>query len=97
MWAERYDRVLEDIFELQDTLTERIAATVAPEIERAIRKGSSANQRLDLDAWDSFQRGMAHQYEYTKEGIERARDMFKRAIEIDPGFGKAYAALASRI
>ena len=94
VWAERYDRELEDIFELQDTLTERIAATVAPEIERAMRKGSLATKRLDLDAWDRFQRGMAHQDEYTRDGIERAREMFMRAIEIDPGFSQAYAALA---
>jgi adenylate cyclase len=93
VWAERYDRDLEDIFALQDELTERIAATVAPEIERAVRSGSASGQRAGLDAWDLYQRGMAYQNEFTKGSNERARDMFARAIEVEPTFAKAHAAL----
>ena len=92
-WAERYDRDLEDIFELQDEITQRIAGTVAPELERSERKRSVAVQRQDLSAWDCVQRGMSLLYQFTTDGTEASRKLFRKAIDVDPNYGRAFAML----
>ena len=94
VWAERYDRDLEDIFALQDELTERIAATVAPELERAERGRSGSKKPSDLQAWDWYLRGMAYIHETSKEGNRRAREMFERAVTQDPTYSRGHAGIA---
>lgn len=94
VWAERYDRKIGDIFELQDEITERIAATVAPELERAERQRSTSRQPSDLRAWDYYLRGMSLLHEFSKEGNQQAREMFERAIALDPTYSRGYMGLA---
>ena len=94
VWAERFDRELADIFELQDELTQRIAATVSPELARSEQKRSARSQRQDLDAWDYIQRGTFHSYQFNREAGELGRDMFQKALEIDPGYARAFAEIA---
>ena len=94
VWAERFDRELEDIFALQDEITERIAATVEPELGRFEQRRSATKHPTSLDAWDYCQRGMYLLYKFTKDGIEQSRDMFKRAIELDPTYSQAHTGLA---
>ena len=94
VWAERYDRRIGDIFELQDEITERIAATVVPELERAERQRSTSKQPNDLKAWDFYLRGMSLLHEFSKEGNQQARDMFERAIALDPAYSRGYTGLA---
>ncbi len=94
VWAERIDRQIGDIFELQDELSQRIAANIAPEISRAEYQRSIASRQTDLDAWDYLLRGRAELRNRTPEGHAKAREMFKRAIEFDPGYSEAYAGIA---
>ncbi len=94
IWAERYDRDLQDIFALQDEITEHIAAIVEPAIERTEQKRIVAKPPNDLAAWEFWLRGYAHIYEETEEANEKAREMFHRAIEVDPHFSRAYTGLA---
>ena len=94
IWAEKFDRQLTDIFELQDEIVQRIAATVEPELERAEQKYSGVKKPQNLDAWDYYQRGMSYLYEFTKEGNERAREMFQRALTCDPEYSQAFSGLA---
>jgi adenylate cyclase len=94
VWAEKFDRDLVDIFELQDEISLRIAAAVSPELERNEQKRLAASQPRDLDAWDCVQRGMSRFYDLTKEGIEAARDLFRQALELDPNYAEAFAAIA---
>ena len=94
VWAERYDRKIDDIFALQDEISERIVATVTPELERAERKRSVAKQPNDLHAWDLFLRGMSQLYEFTKEGNERARDLFEQTVALDPTYSRGHTGLA---
>lgn len=94
IWAERYDRQLEDIFDLQDEISQRIAATLVPELSRAELKRVVAKRPGDLDAWDCCLRGMAELDEYSAEGNIRAREQFERAIALDPGYCDAYVGLA---
>jgi adenylate cyclase len=94
IWAEQYDRELNDIFEVQDDIVQRIAALVAPELARAELKRSTSKQPQNLDAWDLCLRGMASIRERTAEGNAKARDLFTRAIAILPDYADAHAGLA---
>ena len=94
VWAERYDRDLEDIFALQDELTQGIAAVVAPELERAEHKRLIVARPQDLGAWDLVLQGVAFLVEFTEASSRRAREMFERAVALDPDYSRAYAGLA---
>jgi adenylate cyclase len=94
IWAERYDRELTDIFEVQDDIVQRIAALVAPELARAEIESSTTKQPQDLDAWDLCLRGTASLHERTAIGNANARDLFIRAIAIRPDYADAYSGIA---
>ena len=94
VWAERFDRELDDIFALQDEITQRVAATVEPELGRFEQKRLAAKYPTSLDAWDYCQRGMYLLYKFTKEDVEEARDVFLRAIELDPTYSQTHTGLA---
>ena len=94
LWAERYDRDLDDIFAVQDEITETIVGAIEPELGSSERKRARRKPPERLDAWESYQRGMSQFYQYTPNSRAEARRFFSRAIELDPNFGSAYAALA---
>ncbi len=94
IWAERYDRELADIFELQDEMTETIVGALEPELGVAERERAKRKPPENLDAWDRYQRGIWHIWQMTKEDSEKADKLLQSAIELDPGFGAAYAHLA---
>jgi adenylate cyclase len=94
LWAERFDRQLEDIFELQDEITLRIAAIVGPEVERAERKRTVAKEPANLAAWEYYQRGAALLDRFTREGNAEAREMFARALALDANYALAYAGVS---
>ena len=94
VWAERYDRQLDDIFEVQDDIVQCIAAHVAPELAKAELQRSRSKQPEDLDAWDLCLRAMPLIRRRTREGNANARELFLRAIEIRPDYSNAYAGLA---
>ena len=94
VWAEKFDRTLEDIFGLQDEITQRIAAIVVPELERAEQKRLATKRTQNLSAWEYYLRGVSCIHELTKEGNARAREMFLRAIDLDPTYSDAFTGLA---
>ena len=94
IWAEHYDRELDDIFAVQDEITETIVAAIEPELASTERKRVLRKPPERLDAWECYQRGMSHFYQFARSGFAKARRFFERAIELDPNFGSAYAALA---
>jgi adenylate cyclase len=94
VWAEKYDRKLEDFFDLQDELTQVIAAKVEPEFARAEQKRATQKQHANLASWEWYQRGVAALDTVTKEGNIRARKCFEHAIELDPTGSRAYAGMA---
>jgi adenylate cyclase len=94
VWAERYDRSLEDIFALQDEISEAIVTAVAPafvlaEAQRAQRKAPE-----NLDAWDYAMRGNWFLSRRGEDDIAEARRLFGIALEIDPNCTVALAGLA---
>jgi len=91
VWAERYDRQIEDIFDLQDEMTLTIVGAVEPELSAAERDRVRAKPPENLDAWESYQRGLWHMWGYGRDGNLEAENLLKRATELDPGFAPAYA------
>jgi len=94
VWAERYHRRLDDIFAVQDEITQRVVNALDPairisELVRARRKPPES-----LDAWDHFVRGSSAFFAFKKPAMVVARQQFRRAIEIDPGFSAAHARLS---
>ncbi len=91
VWAERYDRQFEDIFDLQDEMTQTIVGAVEPELSAAERDRAIAKPPENLDAWECYQRGLWHMWFYERDGNLEAERLFKRATELDPNFAPAYA------
>jgi adenylate cyclase len=95
LWAERYDRSLDDIFDLQDDVALSIVAALR------VRLTDVEAQRLDrpltenLEAYDLYLQGLALSQQMGREGRLEAKSLLERAIELDPEFGPAYAALAA--
>ena len=94
LWADRYDRNLEDIFEVQDEITRTVVGAIEPEMDRAERERALQKQPENLVAWDHLQRGYWHLFKFERSSVTQAKDHFARAIELDPNFARAHAALA---
>jgi adenylate cyclase len=94
VWAERYDRELGDVFDLQDEMTEKIVGALEPAISKTEIQKSNAKRPDSLDAWDLCQRGWWHRYRLQQEDLAKARSYFERALDADPGFVSAYAGLS---
>ncbi len=94
IWAERYDRELEDIFALQDEITGTVAGRIEPELGNVARQRAQRKPTVNLGAWDCYHLGMAHMYAFDEEGNKQAQSLFRRAIELDHRFAQAHARLA---
>jgi adenylate cyclase len=94
IWAERFDRDLQDIFDLQDELSQQIAATIAPELEFAKDAVIRTAAPHSLDAWELAQRGFAHVFALDPASIATAREYFEKAIAVEAGYANAYRGLA---
>jgi adenylate cyclase len=86
VWADRYDRMLDDIFELQDEITDAIVGALEPALGEAERTRTTRRATENLDAWELYQRGMWHFQKTTKEDFVVALDMFQRATQLDAEF-----------
>jgi adenylate cyclase len=93
VWAERFDRRLEDIFDVQDEITNRIAATIVPELEHFEHRRSRAKPTEDLNAWDYYLKGMETFHDETCEGTAASIKMFEAAVELDSDYCDAWARL----
>ncbi len=91
LWAERYDRELEDIFDVQDEITETIAARVEPEVGAAERERVARVPRRNLQAWDYYHLGAAHFFKFTAADNLEAQRLLQLSRELDPKFGEAHA------
>ncbi len=94
LWAERFDRDLEDVFALQDEVTGTIAATIEPELGSVEQQRAQRKTPHNLDAWDCYHLGLHRMYRFSEESNAEARRLFRRVIELDPDFSAAYARLA---
>ena len=92
-WAEKFDRQLDDVFEVQDEITNRIAATIVPELELYERRRSATKRTRDLSAWDYYLRGLDTFFDETCESTAASLKMFQSAVEADPEYCDAWARL----
>jgi len=93
IWADRYDRPLDDIFAIQDDITLRIALALQPELNEAELRKAQQKGTDSLTAWDYYLRGISLLADQTCADNEEARGFFQRAIEIDHSYGEAWAGL----
>jgi TolB-like protein/Flp pilus assembly protein TadD len=94
LWAERYDSKIGKIFALQDQITQKIVSALAVKLtgsekELVVQRGTN-----NVAAYDEFLKGWGHYLRLTPTDFEKAAVSFKKAIELDPNYGRAYAALA---
>ncbi|HEX2116601.1 MAG TPA: adenylate/guanylate cyclase domain-containing protein [Alphaproteobacteria bacterium] len=94
VWAERYDRAIGDIFDVQDEITESIVGVVAPELIGAEMQRARRKDPASLDAWENLMRAVWHSLRLTEaDGIE-ARRFARAALALDPGLARAYVVHA---
>ncbi|MFQ6672442.1 MAG: tetratricopeptide repeat protein [Candidatus Tectimicrobiota bacterium] len=93
LWAERYDGDLTDVFALQDEITQKIVAALAVKLTKGEHERLGGRHTGNLEAYDYFLRGGEYFWRTTKEANLEARRMYERAVELDPEYAEAYAAL----
>ena len=94
VWAERYDRELADIFDLQDEMTETIVSALDQEIGNLERVRATRKHPDSLEVWEIIQRGLHHLWQMTPDGLSEATAHFSRSIEFDSKFGQAHSLLS---
>ena len=95
LWAERYDGTLNDVFALEDQITGKIVTGLAVKLtaRREARRWPRRGTR-NVAAYEEFLKGWEHYLRFTSDDLAGAIQSFKKAIELDPNYGRAYAALA---
>ena len=95
LWADRYDRDLTDIFEVQDDVTRRIVDALKVTLSPAEKARLADSETSNIDAYDCVLRGREFMLgkEKNRETFEQSIKFFKRALELDPNYSQAYAAL----
>jgi len=94
LWAERFDGGLEDVFDLQDQVTARAVAAIAPRLEQAEWERARRKPAENLDAYDCFLRSCAAVHEGSRSSFEEALRLSYRAIELEPDFATPYGIAA---
>jgi tetratricopeptide (TPR) repeat protein len=94
LWSERFDRGIEELFDVQDELTRTIVATVAGRLEDAEIRTAIAKRTESLPAYDCLLRGVRHLRGYGADDNRLARELFEQAVALDPRYALAHAYLA---
>jgi len=94
LWVEKYDRNIEDIFEVQDEITATIVNTLVGEITRDRYRRSLAKSSDKVNAYDHFLRASEFNYRGAREDVKHARQEALEAIALDPGLARAHALVA---
>ncbi len=97
IWAERYDRELVRIFDLQSEISSSVVAALELHFSPAAAARAGARGTLNAEAHEYYLRGRAFLKEMTLQSVELSKHSFERAIEIDPDYGPAFAGLADSI
>jgi adenylate cyclase len=94
LWAERYDGTMNKVFALQDEITQKIVSTLQVKLTGGEKEQVGLRATDNIEAYNALLEGLGHFYRYTPDGTAKAAALFKKAIELDPNYGRAYAALA---
>ncbi len=93
LWAERYDGNVSDIFAVQDGFVRKIVGALALNLSEDEEKAIASGQTSNIEAREAFQNGWEHYLRFTPEDNATAAEQLKRAVELDPEYGRAYSAL----
>jgi len=94
VWAERYDRQLEDVFAIQDEIAQSIARALEVALSDKEKQAIAKAPTTNVEAYDYYLRGRQFFHQFRRKGFEFAQQMFERAIEIDPTYARAFAGIA---
>jgi adenylate cyclase len=93
LWAERYDRNLEDIFDLQDEITLKIVTALQVKLTDGEQARAQIKSTKNLEAWGYAVEAINYLHQWTIEDIVKARELFEQALKIDPEYINAMAGL----
>ena len=94
LWAERFDRELTEMFALQDEITDKIVSALSIRLSSAEQQQLSRSMTNSFEAYDLFLQGQISGASFTEEGIAKAIQTYRKAINLDYDFARAYGALA---
>jgi TolB-like protein/Tfp pilus assembly protein PilF len=94
LWAERYDRLLEDIFALQDDITISVVGAIEPSVRKAEIERAKRKRPENFDAYDFLLRALPYVYTHTASDAATALPFLQKALECDPGYAAAHALMA---
>jgi len=94
VWAERFDRELEDVFEVQSDVSQKVAQALEIKLTRSQIQRIEKKPTINIKAYDYYLRGRDYYWRLGKEDLEFAIQMYKKALEVDPQYALAYAGLA---
>ncbi len=94
LWSERFDRDMEDVFAIQDEISQAIFDALRVILSEGEKKAIERDRSVNVQAYEYYLRGRQFIHQWSRSGLEYARQMFRRAIEIDPEYALAYAGLA---
>jgi adenylate cyclase len=95
IWADRYDGGLQDVFALQDAVTEKIVGALAINLTESEKIKRARQFTTNVHAYDAFLQGWNYYQRFSADDFVKAIPFFEKAIQLDPNYGRAYAALAS--
>ena len=93
LWADRYDRELANVFELQDDITNKVIGSVGPQILVAEAARVRRKPPQSMDAWDLVLQALPHMWRASADEQRRAQELLQQAIAIDPDYAHAHALL----
>jgi TolB-like protein/Flp pilus assembly protein TadD len=94
IWADRYDRALEDVFAVQDEITESVIGCIQPELYAAEHARAKRKPPQSLDAWEGFLRAMFLYSQHSDASTAEALSMLDRAVALDPSYAQAHGLRA---
>lgn len=94
LWAERFDGTIEDVFEFQDRMTEKVVGAIEPRIRKAEIERARRKRPESLDAYDLYLQALPHAYAMRPADNARALELLEKAIQLDPGYAPAAAFAA---
>jgi len=94
LWSETFDRKLADVFAIQEEIARNIAEALKVTLSRTEDEALGQPSTSDVQAYDQYLKGRKFYFQYRRRGVELGLEMFRRAIEIDPTFARAWAGVA---
>lgn len=94
-WSQRFDRTLDDVFAIEDEIAESVATSLRGSVLSRREKEALQRPQTSTAAYECYLRGRQYLPRLTQPDLERSRDMFERALELDPTYGPAWSCLAA--